>query len=197
MLLAKQFCYLQMFSPAQESCFLPGTGIWHWKSDFMNKNHNLIWCWKRDPWGSMVVQVDRHICDEVLHNAQTSSDWGNNTRAANVSRFRGWHCAEVLLFDCTTQHSYCCPASTPNTSHSSICLACWGTFFPEKKNDKLFLGFVSKPQTNPKGCKRPQILAKTTSINKHSEPQLNLWEVWCIIALSIGKVLERLYYLHQ
>lgn len=31
------------------------------------------------------------------------------------------------------------------------------------------------------------------SINKHSEPQLNLWEVWCIIVLNIGKVLDSVY----
>lgn len=67
--------------------------------------------------------------------------------------------------------------------------------FSRKKNDKLYSSFVSKPQPNPKGCKTPQILAKTMSINKHSEAQLNLWEVWCVIALSTGKVLTTLYYL--
>ncbi len=35
------------------------------------------------------------------------------------------------------------------------------------------------------------------SINKHSEAQHNLWEVWCVIALSTGKVLDMLYYLNQ
>lgn len=118
MLLAQQWSVIvRGFYPCTRIMLLPGTGIWHWKSDFMNKKSLPNLMLERDPSGSMVVQVHKHICDEVLHNAQTWSEWGNKTRAANVSRFRERHCAEVLLFDCTTQHSYCCPASTPNNSH--------------------------------------------------------------------------------
>jgi len=123
---------------------------------------------EQDPRGSMVVQVHKHICDEVLLNVQTWSEWGKKTRAANVSRFCERRCAEVLLFDCTTQ--------LPSVYAQHFFRLCF------------------KTSINPKGCKRPQILAKTMSINKHSKPRLNLWEVWCIIALNIGKVLERLYY---
>ncbi len=123
---------------------------------------------ERDPRGSMVVRVYRHICDEVLHNAQTWSEWGNQTRAANVSRFCRRHCAEVLLFHCTTQHSYCCPASTPNTSRSSVCLGCWGTFFQKEEWQTIFK-LCFKTST------KPQRLQNTSNPGKNHEYKQTQW----------------------
>lgn len=50
-----------------------------------------------------------------MHRPEVSEETKPEQQTCHV--FRERHYAEVPLFDCTTQHSYCCPASTPNASH--------------------------------------------------------------------------------